>query len=67
MYQFIDQHNFIEGINDEILWRFDSSGDFSVKSFSLQMFRSVVPLLPIFNRAKIVWKRVAPLRVELLV
>ena len=57
----------MEGLDDEILWRFDASGSFSVKSFSLQVFRSAAPLLPIFDHAKVVWRGLAPPRVELLV
>ena len=65
--QCIDQHNFVEGLDDEIPWKFDSSGNFSIKSFSLQVFRSTTAMIPIFNHAKIVWKGLAPPRVELLV
>ena len=57
----------MEGLDDEILWRFDAFGNFSVKSFSLYVFRSAAPLLPIFDHAKVVWKGLAPLRVELFV
>ena len=33
--QLINQINFVEGLDYEILWKYDSSGKFSVKSFSL--------------------------------
>ena len=45
----------------------DSTSKFSIQPFSLQVFRSAAPILPIFNHAKMVWKGLAPPRVELLV
>ena len=63
--QIVNQNNFVEGLEDEILWQYDSSGKFSIKSFSLQVFRNAATSLSVHSQTKIVWKGLAPPRVEL--
>ena len=63
----INQHSFIEGLDDALLWKFDSSGIFSVKSFSLQVIRDTISSMSVLPQVSLVWKNLAPLRVELLV
>ena len=39
--QLISQCSIVEGIEDNMLWKFDSSGNCSAKSFSLQVYKLV--------------------------
>ena len=57
----------LKGLDGIILWRYDVSGEYTIKSFSLQIFRSIVSSLSIYSQAKIAWKGVAPPRVKILV
>ena len=61
----IIQYKFVEGLDDTILWRYDVSGEYTVKSFLLQIFRSTISSLSIYSQAKIAWKGAAPPRVEI--
>ena len=38
----INEHIYVEGVDDECMWKFDPSGNFSVSSFSLQAFKDIV-------------------------
>ena len=67
MLQIINQYNFMEGLDDTTIWRYDASGEFTCKSFSLQIFRSAASSLSVYSRARVAWKGVAPPRVEILV
>lgn len=46
--QIIEQFSLVEGLDDEILWKYDPSGKFTVKSFSLQVFRSVASSMTVY-------------------
>ena len=46
--QLIDQFSLVEGLDDEILWKYDSSGKFTVKSFSLHVFRSAASSMLVY-------------------
>ena len=41
MIQLINQYNFVEGLDDNLLWKFDSTGCYNVKSFSMQVAKLV--------------------------
>ena len=33
--ELISQYSFVDGLDDQLLWKFDTSGNFSIKSFSV--------------------------------
>ena len=63
----ISQYCFVEGLEDQVMWKFDTDGNFSVKSFFLQVVRDAASSLGIHSQSRLVWKKLAPPRVELLV
>ena len=60
----INQHSFVEGLDNDL---FDPSRIFSVRSFSLQVVRNAASSMTVHPPVKMVWKNLAPPRVELLV
>ena len=65
--ELISQYSFVDGLDDQLLWKFDTSGNFSVKSFSLQVVRDAASTLVVNSQVRMVWKKLAPPRVEILV
>ena len=63
----INQYSFVEGLDDQLLWKFDTSGNFLVKSFTLQVVWKAALLLDVHSQARIVWKKVVPPWVKILV
>ena len=63
----ISQHSFVEGLDDELLWKFETLGEYFVKSFSLQVVHNVASSMALNSQVRMVWKNLAPPRAELLV
>ena len=41
----INQHHYVEAVDDQNVWKYEPSGTFSVDSFSLQDFKNTVDSL----------------------
>ena len=63
----INQHNFVEGLDDEPFCIFDGSGKYSIKSLSLQVVWAAASSMTMQTQVSIVWKNLAPPRMEFLV
>ena len=63
----LGSHPLVEGIEDSIQWKFDSSGSFTVKSFVLQVHNLIDGNSHGTLVASLAWKGLAPPRAEVLV
>ena len=62
----INQHHYLEGVSDECVWPFYPSGVFSVSSFSMQVFKTIVADSTDWLVGRKAWKNLVPPRAELL-
>ena len=57
---------FMDGGEDSIIWKYDSSGSFPIKSFTLQVYRLMNGDSQVISVANKLWLGIAPPRAEIL-